>query len=156
MPETRKGDVSHNPTIPCHTACQKEKVCAAFLTETSPKLYVYELVIHKLAAVGWQSPRWAKPGFAFSNERLTRKTLLVNWRVEKPCPLKRQHAVGCCCALSLGNILRNPVGARSCCLLQIPWPQAPDPAVCHSNPAGTPAANFWPSWPGRTIGRREW
>lgn len=46
------------------------------------------------------------------------------------------------------------MGARKCCLLQIPWPQALNPAVPHSNPAGTPAADFWPSWPGRTIGRR--
>lgn len=46
------------------------------------------------------------------------------------------------------------MGARKCCLLQIPWPQALDPAVPHSNPAGTPATDFWPSWPGRTIGRR--
>lgn len=46
------------------------------------------------------------------------------------------------------------MGAKKCCLLQIPWPWALDPAVPHSNPAGTPAADFWPSWPGRTIGRR--
>lgn len=122
----REGGISRNLTIPSCTAsaCQKEKVCAAFLTETSPKLYIYELVIHKLAAVGWQSLQRAMPGFAFSNERLTRKGCACKLGVAKSCPLKRPHAVGVHHALCLGKILQNPVGARNCCLLQIPWPQA--------------------------------
>lgn len=81
------------------------------------------------------------------------KAVPINSGVGKSCPLERQHAAGGCCALSLGKALWNPMGARNCCLLQIPWPRAPCPAVHHSNPAGTPAANFWPSWPGRTMKR---
>lgn len=48
--ETRQGVNLTTPPPPAVLLLlARKKVCAAFLTETSPKLYIYELVIHKLA-----------------------------------------------------------------------------------------------------------
>lgn len=87
MLETREWGVSHNPSNSLlYSFCLSERDSLRCFSdkETSPKLYIYELVIHKLAAVGWQCLQRALPGFAFSNERLTHKGYVCkvqNWEI---------------------------------------------------------------------------
>lgn len=128
MLETREGGVSHNPTasLPyCFCLSERESLRCFSDKEASPKLYIYELVIHKLAAVGWQSLQRAMPGFAFSNERLTRKGCackLKSWEI-----LSLEETT-CCwrpsCLVSRRDTSK-PRGSQE--LLPLPDPLAPSP-----------------------------
>lgn len=74
----------------------------------------------------------------------------VNSRVEKSCPLKRHHAVGGHHALCLGK----PHGSQEMLPLADPLALSPRSCCTPFKPCWHPAADSWPSWPGRTIGRR--
>lgn len=75
-----------HPRSYCFCLSERESLRCFSDKETCPKLYIYELVTHKLAAVGWQSLQRAMPAFAFSHERLTRKGCACRLELRNPVP----------------------------------------------------------------------
>lgn len=90
--------------------CFSESLCCVSDKETSTNSHIYELVIHKLAAAGWQSLKGDMPDYILLTQMRgwPTKPVPVVLGVENPCPLKRQHVVGGRHDLSPGEALQTP------------------------------------------------
>lgn len=87
----------------------RKSLCYISDTETSPKLHIYELVIHKLAAVGWQSLKGTMPGYIvlIQMRGWPIKAVPILLGAKKPFSLKREYIFGGHCALSPGEALQT-------------------------------------------------